>query len=425
LESLDTREMKTELGNGDTVRRSGVGPSLAKHHVLLLPSFYSDPDKPLVGSFFREQAEALAKGGLKVGVAYVEPRSLRVLSMRTLAENRWQITDVFEAGIPTLRLRGWNPYLQSIPGGLAWSLITRLLVGRYIRLHGRPDLIHAHNAHWAGYAARQISRRTSIPYVITEHDSGLLSRKVTYPRAGFACTAYRNASEVLVVGGALGHVVDGIHDGRRSRILENCVNTEFFSPPATPRSKENFTYLAVAHLSPRKGFDVLIRAFANVLRESPGACLRIGGEGPIKADLIALSKALGVDRRVQFLGELSRNEVSLEMRAANAFVLSSLHETFGVVIIEAMASGLPVVATRCGGPDDIITAGTGVLVEPGDVDGLAEGLLQMQSEPRFIPDAIREYAEARYGQRVFAERLENIYNEIIVRHRGNGEMIYG
>src|SRR6266487_318289 len=146
-----------------------AGSNKSKPHVLFLPSFYSDPDKPLLGSFFKEQAQAVRKAGLTVGVAYVEPRRLRALRIGALKENHGQITSCEEDGLPTTRLRGWNPLLQSVPGGLVWSLATRFLVGRYVMRFGRPDVIHAHNAHWAGFAAYQIWRRSGIPYVVTEH----------------------------------------------------------------------------------------------------------------------------------------------------------------------------------------------------------------------------------------------------------------
>src|SRR6266568_3318607 len=85
-------------------RLMAAGSKRSKPHVLFLPSFYNDPDKPLVGSFFKEQAQAVAKAGLKVGVAYVEPRRLRALRISALKKNHGQITSDEEDGVPTMRL---------------------------------------------------------------------------------------------------------------------------------------------------------------------------------------------------------------------------------------------------------------------------------------------------------------------------------
>jgi len=386
-----------------------------KPHVLFLPSFYIDPEKPVLGIFFREQAQAVRKAGLTVGVAYVEPRRLRAFRFGALKENHGQITSGEEDGLPTVRLRGWNPLLQTVLGGLIWTLATRVLVGRYIKRFGRPDIIHAHNARWAGFAAYKIWRRSGIPYVVTEHNGGYLTGGITGLSKRFGRRAYRHASSVLVVSNALGHAIDPLLEGKPFCVVPNCVDTECFSPPFTLPSKGKKVFLAVAQLTPNKGIDILLRAFAARFREDLDASLTIGGEGPIRNKLMSLCEQLGISDKVRFLGLLSKEQVRAAMWEANAFILSSFHETFGVVLIEAMSTGIPVIATRSGGPEDIVTPEMGILVEPGNVEELSDAMQSILDEGRFVRSFIRAQIIGRYSQNMLASKLEKIYEDVLRR----------
>src|SRR5688500_16227118 len=110
-------------------------------HVLMLPSFYMTRQKPYDGTFFRDWALALAGAGVKVGVGYVEGRSLRGLSWRGLRETRFQTSPGVESGLPTVRLEGWNTLGQWTSGGMVWAWLTQRVIREYMERHGRPDLI--------------------------------------------------------------------------------------------------------------------------------------------------------------------------------------------------------------------------------------------------------------------------------------------
>lgn len=387
----------------------------SKPHVLFLPSFYMDPDKPVLGIFFKEQTQAVRMAGMRVGVGYVEPRSLRAFRIRALIKNHGQITTSEEDGLPTMRLHGWNPLLNTFIGGWIWSLATYYLVGRYVKRFGRPDIIHAHNAQWAGFAAYQVWRRMGIPYVITEHHSRFLTGNVTAMSKYVSRKAYRHASKVIVVSNALGKSIQPLLDGKVFCVVPNCVDTNYYYPPPSLPSMSKYTFLAVAHFSSNKGFDILLRSFAARFRNDASVFLKIGGDGAIKRDLMALCEELGISNQVQFLGALSKGGVRAAMWEANAFILSSFHETFGVVLIEAMSTGLPVIATRSGGPNDVVTKETGVLVEPGNIVDLSEAMHVVRDGRYFTRDEIRGQAISKYGYGVIADRLENMYKNVLVK----------
>jgi glycosyltransferase involved in cell wall biosynthesis len=127
---------------------------------------------------------------------------------------------------------------------------------------------------------------------------------------------------------------------------------------------------------------------------------------------MSLCEQLGISQNVRFLGELSREGVKAAMWEANALVLSSFQESFGIVLIEAMSTGLPVVATRCGGPEDIVTEETGILVEPGNIEQLSEAMQRVRDSRRFPRESIRQCACGKYAQVILAATLRNIYERV-------------
>jgi glycosyltransferase involved in cell wall biosynthesis len=169
----------------------------------------------------------------------------------------------------------------------------------------------------------------------------------------------------------------GAPSGAWVRYAPPGVDCSFFSPaPDRPSLMKNDAYiLAVGRFDdPRKNADLLLEAYAKLNRISKTAPrLQLAGAGDPGARFWRRARELGVEQRIAFHLRPSAGELAAYYRAATCFVLSSDEEGFGIVVIEAMASGIPVVATRCGGPDGIITDGVdGLLVACGDAAGLAE-----------------------------------------------------
>ncbi|MGD0497275.1 MAG: glycosyltransferase [Bryobacteraceae bacterium] len=346
--------------------------------VLVLPSYYPYPGRERAGSFFRDQAEALARAGACVGVAFVEPRSLRDLSWRALSESHWQTISQREEGVWTVRQKGWNIGLRTVSGSRVWASLLVRLVLRKLTGPLRPDVIHAHNALYAGLAARAIAKQLGIPYIVTEHSAALLMGTASPAAIGLARKVYADAHAVVAVSAALARAITPYAGGNPVRVIPNVVDADFFAPPPAPRGQSRFKVLAVGDLSPNKGFDVLIRAFAAQFRGAPEYELVIGGEGPAQSKLKALARECGIAGQATFPGELTRQQVREAMWSAHVLVISSYYETFGVVAIEAIATGMPVIATRCGGPEDVITPEIGWLVSPGDSREMAAALRQAQ-----------------------------------------------
>lgn len=157
-----------------------------------------------------------------------------------------------------------------------------------------------------------------------------------------------------------------------------------------PRDDPRPTILCVARQYPRKHIADLVHAFALIERRVPLARLRIVGDGPEHANLVELAHTLGLDGRVDFLGGLPDVEVRRAYAHSDMFCLPSVQEGFGIVFLEAMAAGLPIVSTTAAAiPETVRHGETGILLPPGDVHAIAGALLLLLSDPQ---------RRAQYGQ---------------------------
>lgn len=366
---------------------------------------------PLKGTFFREQVLALNERGVRADVVYLETRSLRTLSMRKVWRNYFQVTSNHEAGIFIMRQKGWNTNIASAAGGQLYVHLSSRLVKRYIEKQGCPDLIHAHNFLRAGCVADHVKRKFGIPYVVTEHSSDFLSGSVPQHSLPHIREAYQNADKVVAVSEGLALKVKELLGEKTVAVIPNMVDTDFFSlRPNTPQP-DKFVFLAIASLDTNKGLDILIRAFAKGFSGCAETYLNIAGEGPQSGYLRELAKTLGVHNQVRFLGHLSREEVRSALWSANVLVLASLHETFGVVLIEALSTGLPVIATRSGGPESIVTPEVGMLVGAGDAEELCSAMQRMRQEV-FSNFVTRNYALNLFSRTVVTKLLIDTYREV-------------
>jgi glycosyltransferase involved in cell wall biosynthesis len=177
-----------------------------------------------------------------------------------------------------------------------------------------------------------------------------------------------------------------------------------------------YTFLCVGELTQIKRFDIAIRAFAQAFPDRADVVLRIGGAGPEASSLARTADQWGVSDRVQFPGRLSRVQVRDEMRSADAFILSSAVETFGLVVAEAQSVGLPAVVTECGGPEDIVSESTGVRVPPDNVPEMARAmgeLFESRADWASRTSMIREKTRHRFDSAAVAEQILACYKQAL------------
>lgn len=362
--------------------------------------------EPLSGIFAFDQAKALRKKGHSVTFFCMDLRS--VLHIR-----KWGMTIYKKSDIKCVCI--------SIPvGAVPISILCKVgsialnKLYRSIYINSKPDIIHAHFTE-AGYMAAKLSKRVQVPLVITEHSSVIRSDKIKPGMRKCAKEAYENADVILAVSSALANDIKQ-KIGFNSRVIHNIVDTSVFEYSVSKKNLSKFGIITVGNLVEVKNHPMLIDAFRIFHRKNPNSYLGIVGDGPLKKVLVRKAYEAGLQNSVKFYGFLKRKEINKLFKKYDMFAFSSLSETFGVACIEAMAAGLPVVSTQCGGPDDIITQDSGLLVTNNDKDAFANALDYMYwNIQNYDRKKISEYTRYRFSPEYISDRLLEVYDLVLYK----------
>jgi L-malate glycosyltransferase len=381
--------------------------SVRRRRILVAPSEYPDIRDPLKfnGNWAEEQTRAVA-GYHDIAVVYPV--------LTTNANPRIERLDYH--GVPTLIVnyqhvrKTWiTPYIFATWKGF-----------KEARVWMEPEIIHAHGLYPAGFAAALIGAALRIPVVITEHWGQLRERAAErrWMRAVLRYTL-RRATKIVAVSRFSANEMIELEPRSSPEVVPNIV-ADIFQPPsaaAPGRCAGEIEILFVGSIRGyRKGLDVLLPAI-RAYSDMPGArrCrLSVIGEGGKRAEYEDLARRLGLQNQVAFLGKRSREDVALAMAACDLFVLPSRYETFGVVYVEAMACGKPVIACSGGPAEEIIPSWAGELVQPGDHMGLARAIHRVTSNlDGFDRARISEYAKKRFGAEALVSALSEVYERAI------------
>ncbi len=388
-------------------------------HVLLIPSWYSHLRSAGGGSFFRDQAQALAAAGHKVGLIYPKLWGVRDYRAGPLpAINRIRAEDDGQ-------LRVWRmDTLHRLPrvpfrDACKFAAAGTKLFDAYVAAEGRPDILHAHAALYGGVLAKRLAARRGVPFVLTEHSTDFAQGKHRWWQKRLVSGVLTAAAARLAVSPQLRDILLDQYAAQAdpTTVVPNILTPAF--EEAVPEDKASggpFVFLCAARISAEKNQEGLIRAFAQAFPAGgagPDVELHFVGSGD-GGPLLRLAGDLGIVDRVKVIGLLPAADVRRAMAAADAVVLPSFVETFGVVVIEALSQGAPVVATICGGPEGILTPDSGLLVPPGDDPAMAQALRDMHGRAASFDRAkLRRDCLETYGHKAVVRQLESIYARVL------------
>jgi glycosyltransferase involved in cell wall biosynthesis len=404
--------------------------------VLVLSHMYPHPEQPGSGPFILEQVQALRRAGVDARVVCGRPAYLASLReprkwlywiprialgfvryARSLLASRgswWLHEHVPVRYVPYLVLSGqWSH---------AWTYRLALRIGcADLRQGFAPEVLHAHTGYLDGSAARSLGRAWGLRYVATEH-TGPFSTLMDNPVVRWTTVRALSDAAVLVsVSRALEvEILKHVRTPRGTRVVvPNVVDGDRFQVTRqAPGSADAPRLLFVGFFVPVKNLPLLLDAFELVLAQRPRATLTLVGGGESAADTQAVHGDIarrGLQHAVRVLGFVDRDEVARLMREeCDMLVLASRTETFGCVAAEALSSGRPVVATRCGGPEDIVTDDSmGALCENHDPLALATAILRTADKlPAWDPQRLGASARERFGGASVAARLQRIYEGV-------------
>jgi glycosyltransferase involved in cell wall biosynthesis len=250
--------------------------------------------------------------------------------------------------------------------------------------------------------------------VISEHSTEWPSKTMRASSVRRARWSFPHAALVCPVSNALQQAIEayGVHG--RFRVVSNPVDTSVFHPPdASPEAKPTRLVNVALH-GPNKALDVLLRAFRSLVDRRPELTLDLVGEGPLTPDLKRLATDLGLAEHVRFLGPMDPPAVATVLRESHVFVLSSLVETQGIAVMEALCCGLAVAATRAAGVSEVVSDGyESVLAPPNDPDALASAVQEaIDRYPRLDrADSARRAAE-RFSLDAVGRTWDEIYRSL-------------
>jgi glycosyltransferase involved in cell wall biosynthesis len=278
------------------------------------------------------------------------------------------------------------------------------------------DIIHSQLSYPAGFLGTLIQKRKKIPNILTEH-SWIRTYFRSWIHRKCVMFALKNSSGIISVSKALKDDIGSICNCRVS-VIPNVIDVDKFSVSKVNRSKTLNIGILGGMGNYRKGLDILLTAVS--LLNSTDLMVHIGGDGILLDKFKKMSEDLGVAEKCKFYGEIAPTDIISFYSGLDIFVLASRDETFGVVVVEAMSCGLPVIATKCGGPEEIITENTGVLVEKENPEELAKAIIYMSANlGSYDRDSIRSYAQEKYGQKSFVESITRLYEDVLSTSAGN------
>ena len=378
-------------------------------HILEIPSFFT----PYGGEFCLEQARALKALGHEVRILSnvqlgitVGGKDYMVLPFTRFEHERGGITicQSYQRGLPHMVRHNAK----------RWIGIVLSMFDEYVQKYGKPDILHAHCARWAGYAAMKISKQYGIPYVITEHLSKLVFEIEFGPAPAenwqipILKQAYREASYVIPVAEEL---VDDIacYFGKdyRWKSISNIVDTDYFVYQSrSPKEYRPYTFCCLANNWPLKGYDVLLPAFRQLRDKGMDAVLQIAGRGTDSADFRSkLSEGMTA------YGLLDRHAVRDLLYQSDALVLASRSEVQPLVLLEAMSTGIPVIATEC--IPQNLRIGDGCTIVPiDDVDALVDAM-KVVMEKSVDGKLISEKVKAMASPQVVGRKLSDLFSQLL------------
>lgn len=368
--------------------------------ILFLTPWYPDDKNPNHGIFVRDQAVALQRAHEVIVISAKVDYSTFALFSYAIKESDFR--GVREYRISVKRS---IPFLNQL---VFFYIVTRQAVR--ISKKNPPDIVHGNIGYPGAFWSWLVSKIIRKPYVVTEHTSRFTANFRSLLHKILTVYSLKRARTVISVSTHSAEEVSAFI-GRRPVVIPNIIDFEKFTSLSEPQTDVwQIGFLGNLN-TPTKGLDVLLNALSGIRIEFK---LHIGGSGNLLEEYKQLARQLKVEDKCIFYGFVAHSEVPAFMKHLHFFVSASRFESFGMVMVEAMACGLPVVATASGGPADFINSSNGILVEKENADALRQGIEKMMQNYReYDPERIRRFAMENYSAEKFLERSDELYRPVM------------
>jgi glycosyltransferase involved in cell wall biosynthesis len=384
-----------------------------KLKILFLPAWYPNKYDQMAGLFVQQHARAIQ--------AFADVAVLQIVQYA--GATRHQIEERNEDGIFVYRIYLKSvkaPFIGKIINGLNYRWSTKYAYEQLKQKWGKPDMCHVHILTRAGWLALNLWQKCKIPYVISEHWSRYFEQNSNSyegtARKKYTEKIVKHAKAVMPVSEILKEAMlkDGLHN-KNYHIVPNVVNMERFTLKPTQCPSTVVHFLNVSCFDEKsKNLHGLIDAFELLIQSGTGATLKLAGNGPDKQAIEAYVAKKKLIDKITFTGELTGKALVEEYHLADALVMSSKYETFAIVLVEAMACGLPVIATNTGIAPEIVDEKTGKLVYEFTPQNFMEAMNQIaKTITQYDGLTIRNKVVNRFNETSIGQSLKAIYTNVL------------
>jgi glycosyltransferase involved in cell wall biosynthesis len=398
-------------------------------NILHIPSWYPNNNNKILGIFIKEQIEQLAK---------YDNNNNHIISNLQFDEGKISLKNFLKIfSILYLKIRKGVEIIRKnnlieineLSINFSHNILfidtyynSFLIANRHFllskKLYGNISLIHAHVSFPAGWIAYKLSKKYNIPYIITEHMGPFPLR--TFLKFGRPINqiykSINNANAVLCVSES--HSNNMKQFGFNNQIvISNMVDENIYKPLFKYKTSSKINFLTVCNMVQGKGIEDLLQAISLWNPPPDSVQFTFIGSGDALNMYKNLATKLKLDDLVLWKGPVNRSELPSYFSNTDIFVLASKYESFGMVYLEAIACGIPIIATRCGGPNDIVSKNNGILVDVGDISMLSESLqIMSKNYLSYSKEIIRNEFLKIFSKDIIINKILNIYKNVIYKY---------
>lgn len=382
-------------------------------YILLVSRGIPSTKDPQWGCFEFDQAQALKSLGHKVVILSVDERI-------RFYRRKLGITHSVIDGIECYNLRFIPKKISNLFGYSISSKISRAqydsLFNHIISKEGLPDIIYSHYLK-ISYNAVSLKNKYHLPLVAIEHWSEI-NNEILIPEAlKIGNSTYHHVDQLICVSESLKQMVKK-HFYQDSIVVHNMIAKSFCNSNFDSITNKKIKFVATGSLIHRKGFDLLPKAFSMLNLPNEQWELTIIGEGKEYENLIQQIHSISLQNNIHLVGIKTKEQIAEILKNSSIFLLPSRNENFSVAVLEALACGLPVIASICGGIRECINEKNGLLFPVDDVEKLSQSILYAaQHIDKYDRKAIAEDCQARFAPEVIAKQLTQIFEDTIKKHK--------
>ncbi len=380
-------------------------------HVLVLATWYPHGGDTLIGIYHKQFCKALAEAGVKVNMLHVDAKPISTAPRYPFMKKTFKIKEEsYDTHFRLMlnRRRISEKYQQD-----AYVKTMRKLYKAYEAENGKPDLLHAQVMIPAGHAACVLGKEFGIPVMITEHAS-YYQRFFTGWHIPYMDLVAQNAAKITCVGK---HMVDYLQREKNipAQVLPNIVDISIFHRPRKKKTDSTLRFVTVCALRHGKNIRKGLQAFAKLRSEGRLTDFHytVVGDGYLLDGYKKNAKELGLTDCVTFAGQKTHEEIAEILTQTDVMLVTSNGETFCIPAVEAAAAGVPVVSTKCGGPEGFLTPEVSEFCEVDNEESMADAIMRMVDRLQEVDEgAVRAVAKPFDSAAVAAQAI-SYYNEIL------------